>query len=122
MLDIKNLLSYQEMLERALEGGYISEDEHALLDSISENYGIYEKSLKKAIEDGIISDIEEEENMRNLRKKIYEDALKIALADGIITDDEKGILDNLKTTVGLDDYTLELIEKRVGWQNDDSTL
>ncbi len=120
MLDIKNLLSYQEMLERALEDGYISEDEHALLDSISENYGIYEKSLKKAIEDGIISDVEEE-NLGNLRKKIYEDALKIALADGIITDDEKAILDNLKTTVGLDDYTLELIEKRFSRQNDDST-
>ncbi len=68
MLDIKNLLSYPEMLERALKDGYINEDEHALLDSISENYGIYEKSLKKAIEDGIISDVEEE-NLRNLRKK-----------------------------------------------------
>lgn len=112
ILDIKNLLSYQEMLERALEDGYISGDEHAILDSISENYGIYEKSMKDAIKDGIISDAEEEK-LRNLRKKIYEEALKIALTDSVITDDEKAILDNLKSSVGLDDYTLELIEKKL---------
>ncbi|MFQ5975824.1 MAG: hypothetical protein ACE5J5_05885 [Candidatus Hydrothermarchaeales archaeon] len=117
MLDIKNLLSYQKMLERALEDGYISEDEHALLDSISKTFGIYDNSLKEAIKDGVISD-DEEEKLRDLRKKIYEEALKVALTDNEITEDEKAILDNLKTTVGLDDYTLQLIEEKVQRQTD----
>ncbi len=116
MLDIKNLVSYKGMLEKALEDGYISEEEHAMLDNVSENFGIYDKSLKAASNDGIISD-EEEMNLRNLRKKIYEEALKVALADGMITDDEKAILNNLKTTVGLDDYTLDLIEEKINRQN-----
>lgn len=36
-----------------------------------------------------------------------------ALNDGVITDDEKAILDSLKKSMGLDDYTLKLIEKNV---------
>ncbi len=116
MLDIKNLLSYQGMLEKALEDGFISADEHAMLESVSKNFGIYEDSLKKAVDDGVISDVEEE-NLRNLRKMVYEEALKVALKDGNITKDEQGILNNIKTTVGLDDYTLQLIEEKVNRQN-----
>ncbi|MFQ5887265.1 MAG: hypothetical protein ACE5HY_01045 [Candidatus Hydrothermarchaeales archaeon] len=121
MLDIKNLLAYSQMLEKALEDGCISAEEHALLDSISKNYGIYENSLKSAVGDGIISD-EEEEKLRDLRKKVYEEALKVALADGVITEDEKAILNNLKTAVGLDDYTLQLIEERVHRHTDTPSL
>ncbi|MFQ6136957.1 MAG: hypothetical protein ACE5PM_07240 [Candidatus Hydrothermarchaeales archaeon] len=111
-LELRNLWAYRVMFEKALKDGYISEEEHALLDTISGNYGIYESSLKDALEDGIIDD-DEEVRLRNLRKKIYEVALSTALNDGVITDDEKAILDHLKKSVGLDDYTLKLIEKNV---------
>ena len=108
---IKNLLAYADMLKNAQKDGIISEDEERLLESISGNYGVYQKSLKDAVKDGIIGD-EEEAELRKLRKRIYEEALKTALADGVITDEEKAILNILKDSIELDDYTLEIIESK----------
>jgi hypothetical protein len=68
--------------------------------------------LKKALEDGLIDDVEEEE-LRNLRKAMWGDAREIACKDGKITDEEKSLLDILEKFVGLDDYTLEVIKSKI---------
>ncbi|MFQ5888338.1 MAG: hypothetical protein ACE5HY_06540 [Candidatus Hydrothermarchaeales archaeon] len=64
------------------------------------------------MDDGLIDD-EEEEELRNLRKAMWEDALEVACKGGSISDDAQAILDVLKESVGLDEYTLEVIQSKV---------
>lgn len=108
---IENLLGYRDMINKALEDGHISEDEHSLLKLVSENYGIYDKALGDALEDGII-DAKEERKLRDIRKKIYEEALITALSDGIITEEERKILKILKKSSDLSDAVLDRIESK----------
>lgn len=109
---IKNLLFYKEMLNQSLMDGVITKDEHALLDNIRENYGIYEEHFKLAMEDGIISD-EETDDLRRMRKEIYKKALETAFHDSVITDDELKILETLKSSVDLPDNILREVEECV---------
>lgn len=109
---ILNLLAYEDMLDEALLGGVITEEEYQLLSNISINYGNYEKDICSAMEDGFI-DEPESEHLRILRKAIYENALRTSLKNGLITGEEEKILDILRNSVGLDDNTLDGIEKNV---------
>ncbi|MFQ6137126.1 MAG: hypothetical protein ACE5PM_08105 [Candidatus Hydrothermarchaeales archaeon] len=109
---IKDLLAYDGMLKKAAEDGYISDEERAILKSISKNYKRYLKTLKGALKDGLIDDREEEE-LRKIRRDIWKNALEIACEDGVISDDEKALLDILREAVGLDDFTLEAIEAMI---------
>ncbi len=54
---IKNLLAYEGMLKQASKDGYISREEKAMLESVSKNYNSYQKSLEKALDDGLIDEV-----------------------------------------------------------------
>ncbi|MFQ5976035.1 MAG: hypothetical protein ACE5J5_06960, partial [Candidatus Hydrothermarchaeales archaeon] len=83
-----------------------------LLESVSKNYKSYRKLLEKALEDGLIAD-EEEAELRNIRKAMWEDALEIACKGGSISEDAQAILSVVKKSVGLDDYTIKVIEEKI---------
>ncbi|GBE18797.1 hypothetical protein BMS3Abin16_01403 [archaeon BMS3Abin16] len=106
---ILNLLAYGGMLDDAFMTGLITENEYKLLTNIVVNYGIYEKDVSRAMEDGFI-DEDESKHLRSLRKAIYQNALRTSLKKKVITGEEKEILDILKDSVGLDDETLKKIE------------
>lgn len=109
---IKNLLAYDAMLDEAFLTGVITEHEYKLLSNISINYGIYEKDVYAAMENGFIKE-DEAEHLRILRKTIYENALRTSLKKGTITEEEDRILKILKGSVGLDDATLGDIESNI---------
>lgn len=108
---IRELLAYGDMLDNAFLTGILTEGEFLLLDNITANYKIYERSLKEAVERGMITDDDERE-LRDIRRRIYQNALRTALKSPLSESEEK-ILDSLKKALGLDEETLDQIEMDV---------
>ena len=88
---------YLEMLSQALVDGQLVDDEITLLETFRGAYGIsdetHEKLLNLAMEEPVYSD--------NI--KTYNRTLKTALNDGVITLDEEAMLLTLRQSLGISD-------------------
>lgn len=81
----------RELLKIAHNDGLLTMDEFTLISNVNVGLSDYEKHLEKAMEDGVIDNVEKV-ILRELKMKIYEKANVLVNADGIITDDEKALL------------------------------
>ncbi len=74
-----------------MQDGMITEEENNLISNIVLDVEAYSQMVEKALEDGIINNIEKVELFEG-RIEILEKAYEIARQDHQITDDEKEIL------------------------------
>lgn len=78
--------------EVAKDDGYISYDELQLLKQVRFDVGLYEDTLKKALDDSIITK-EESIELNNLKDQIISNASKVALwLDGKVSEDEEKMI------------------------------
>lgn len=85
--------------EVAKDDGYISYDELQLLKQVRFDVGLYEDTLKKALDDSIITK-EESDELNNLKDQIISNASKVALwLDGKVSEDEEKMIKTLTNLI-----------------------
>ena len=83
---------YDVMMEQALKDGKITDDEKAILEAVKPMlFGIFERALNKAYEDGVITDIENEQ-LNRIINLILETAQIVADEDDHLSQDEMELL------------------------------
>lgn len=80
-----------ELMAEAMADDTVTDDEAAILNSISSNYRFYLDALKNAMSDGIISK-DESALLHTIKQSVYKSVIDTALKDGEITDDEERLL------------------------------
>ncbi len=80
--------------EVAWQDGKISKDEFEILQHLEVDAEIYDNALKDALEDDVITDVEELE-LEKLKENLIHKAYNTAVADKVITREEGAIIDRL---------------------------
>lgn len=104
-------LVLDKMIEQAQKDRVISKDESAIINRVSEEYGIYTSELEAALSDHVITE-KEFKKLLKLRLTLYETALVQAIEDDTISEDEKDILNKMQKNLQLSDSEIEIIESR----------
>lgn len=88
---------YAELLDQALSGNIIIEEEAAMLATLRNAIGI-----SKAEHDELLSEAQTRRGQSPSQNLLaYSDAVRVALADRIITDDEEALLASLRSSLGI---------------------
>lgn len=93
--------AYTAALDEAMKDGKLSPDEEALLNTIKNNYIVFQDALEQALEDEIITK-EEHMMLKTVRRSLFKTALNTAKKDGIITEEEQRLLEVFREKLGLD--------------------
>ncbi len=88
----------QLIWEKAKEDGQITEDEKAIIDTVTSSLESYEELYENAIEDGVITQ-EERNQLLDLEEEIYSEAYFTAMQDDVLTDEEAILFKILMKTV-----------------------
>ena len=112
-IDVEKLLS--QILMIAAEDSQITDEENALLTSITKGLKEYEDLLKKHIEDDKIS-IEEATKLEQQLSDVVTNSIKVADEDKTISEDEQAIILSVATVTELAvskqlDYLHKLLEE-----------
>lgn len=82
------------LAEQAFENKNLTYEELEIIKQVAFDMREYENSLKKALEDNIISE-DENKILTNLKNQISNNALKIANIDQMLDSEEEGMLNRL---------------------------
>jgi len=103
---------YKIALKRAWFDGNITYDEFAILKDLRTKLGITEQ-VHSRIELEVITEVSRDNETSTDARKVYRVALERALYDGVITDDEKAILGDLSTVLGIGEDECRLLHREV---------
>ncbi|MHA2031024.1 MAG: hypothetical protein ACW99A_08705 [Candidatus Kariarchaeaceae archaeon] len=93
-------LIIESLGEVALKDQQISDDEFNILKQVSFDLIQYDKAMKKAMEDGIIT-TQEQLQLNNLKAQIEKNVITVANEDHKISDDEAQIIKKLSEVLRL---------------------
>lgn len=80
--------------QQAFENNNLTEEELIILKQVAFDLSEYEYALKKALDDGIITEAENK-ILENLKNQIHSNALKVANVDKMVDSEEEGMLNRL---------------------------
>ena len=87
-------LYFQNLMDKAMADGVITEEERTMIRSISNQLDAYTDILQEAMEDGIIS-LKEKLSLYKFRTGMFHDNIQLVQEDDKVTQDEINLLNLL---------------------------
>ncbi len=101
-----------QIWQKAKEDGVVTDDEQAIIDTVTSSVEKLEETFEKAAEDGIITQ-EERNDLYDLEEKMYSDTYFTAMSDNVLTQEEALLLRTLILTIN-PNSDVTWLEKDIG--------
>ena len=93
-INMTNVL--RDLMITANKDGKITDDEKALIDSVSVDLNTYQQAVTKALEEGVITE-QQQQSLDSIKDQILRNMYHVASKDKKITSDERALIEKIAT-------------------------